>query len=147
MEIIKEPNPILYQRSKEANAADKANLKLLNEMFSYVKEHSGEAIGLSAVQVGIPKRMCAIRFKVGNKNIAYKLINPRIIKRSPMLVEEEEGCLSTNEKVIVKRNSSVTVMAYDTIQGRTIIIEATGLLARCLQHEIDHMDGILITKK
>lgn len=147
MEIIKEPNPILYQKSKEANPADKADLKLLDEMFSYVKEHSEEAIGLSAVQAGVLKRMCAIRFKIGNKIIAYKLINPRIIKRSPMLVEEEEGCLSTNEKVLVKRNSSVTVMAYDTIQNKTVIIEATGLLARCLQHEIDHMDGILITKK
>jgi len=145
MNILKEPNELLHQVSEKVNLPlSKEDQDLLNEMFSYVKEHQDEAVGLSAVQVGVLKRMCAIRIKTSNGVISYKLVNPQIIKKSANTVEEEEGCLSLDGHYLVNRSATVSVMAYDAIQRKTIIINASGFLARCLQHEIDHMNGILI---
>ena len=146
--IIKEPNELLHQKSEPvARPFYQEDLQLLDEMFDYVKEHESEAVGLSAVQVGELKRMCAIRVKMPNKTIAYKLLNPRIVKRSGTVDVYKEGCLSLDCEVNVSRNTSVSVAAYDAIQRRDILINATGFLARVLQHELDHMDGILITDK
>ena len=146
--IIKEPNEILHQRSEIVKRPlSSEDRQLLDEMFNYVKNHEGEAVGLSAVQVGVLKRMCAIRIKDENKTIAYKLVNPKIVKRSGTVVLSTEGCLSLDCNITVHRNTEVMVMAYDAIQNRDIYIKATGFLAKCLQHEIDHMDGILITDK
>ena len=124
------------------NKDDKA---LLDEMFKYVKEHKDEAVGLSAVQVGVLKRMCSIRFTDVDKTHAYKLVNPKIIKRSTETVSSTEGCLSIDEKhdELIARARAITVIGFDAISGKNIVINAEGFLARVLQHEIDHMDGIL----
>ena len=147
MEIIKEPNEILYKSSNIVKLPlSKENQDLLKEMLSYIKDENNKAIGLSAVQVGVLKRMCVIRIKENKKTISYKLVNPRIISKSANMVEALEGCLSVEEHYVIKRNTSVSVMAYDAIQNKTIVINASGWLARVLQHEIDHMNGILISK-
>jgi len=147
MEIIKEPNEILYKSSSIVKLPlSKEDQDLLNEMLSYIKDENNKAIGLSAVQVGVLKRMCVIRIKENKKTISYKLVNPRIISKSANMVEALEGCLSVEEHYVIKRNTSVSVMAYDAIQNKTIVINASGWLARVLQHEIDHMNGILISK-
>ncbi len=140
--IIKAPNPILHEVSEQVRLPlSKEDKQLLDEMYAYVKDPESRAIGLSAVQVGVLKRMCAIIID----NQRYKLVNPRIIKRSRELTYYPEGCLSVPQDYDdpIKRYESVSVMAYDAIQNKNIIINAHGLLARCLQHEIDHMDGIL----
>ena len=71
-EIIKEPNELLHQKSEPVSRPfQPEDLQLLDEMFNYVKDHEETAVGLSAVQVGVLKRMCAIRVKLGNKTVAY----------------------------------------------------------------------------
>ena len=146
MEIVKYPDPILRVESREVklplSAEDK---KLLDDMFKYVKEHNDTAVGLSAVQVGEPKRMCAIRFKKDGKTVAYKLVNPKVMSHSSKLMFNSEGCLSVDEQHDEKigRWSSIKVWAYDAITGYTLCITATGMEAIILQHELDHMDGKL----
>ena len=145
MNIIKYPNPILREISKPVKLPlSNEDRKVLDEMFSYVKEHSNEAVGLSAVQIGVLKRMCAIRI-TGEKTISYKLVNPRIIRHSSKQTFVPEGCLSVPQEHEegIPRWESVVVMAYDAIQNKNIMINAYGWEAKVLQHEIDHMDGIL----
>ena len=144
--IVTVPNPILHEVSEPVKLPlSKEDKQLLDEMYAYVKDPDSGAIGLSAVQVSVLKRMCAIIID----NQRYKLVNPRIIKRSKEVTYHSEGCLSVPQEIDepVKRYESVSVMAYDAIQNKNIIINAYGLLARCLQHEIDHMDGILFTDR
>lgn len=146
MEIIQYPNPILRAESKEVklplSTEDKS---LLDEMFKYVKDHSDEAVGLSAVQVGSLKRMCAIRVKIGTKTVAYKLVNPKIMSHSSKMMFNSEGCLSVDEQheENIGRYQSLKVWAYDAITNSNVVIDATGYLAIILQHEIDHMNGKL----
>jgi len=145
MNIIKYPDPTLRKISEPVKLPlSKEDRKVLDEMFSYVKEHSNEAVGLSAVQIGVLKRMCAIRI-TGEKTISYKLVNPRIIKHSSKRTFVPEGCLSVPQEHEdgIPRWESVVVMAYDAIQNKNIMINAYGWEAKVLQHEIDHMDGIL----
>ena len=145
MNIVKYPDPILREISQPVKLPlSSEDSKILDDMYSWVKEHTTEAVGLSAIQIGIPKRMCAIRI-TGEKTIGYKLVNPKIIKRSAKQTFVPEGCLSVPEDhdEPIPRAESVSVMAYDAIQNKNIIINAFGWEAKVLQHEIDHMDGVL----
>lgn len=147
LKIIQEPNPVLKQISEPVKLPlSKEDKALLDEMYSWLKEHSEEAIGLAAVQFGVLKRMCVIKIKdAGN----FKLVNPKIVKHSQKCTFIPEGCLSVPENIEtpVKRWASVMVTGFDAITGKNVVINATGLLARCLQHEIDHMDGIEFTER
>lgn len=145
MDIIKYPNSILREVSQPVKLPlSNEDRALLDEMFSWLKANSETAVGLSAVQVGSLKRMCVIRV-TGDKTISYKLVNPKIIRHSNNKIGRPEGCLSVPEdhNEDIPRYESVSVMAFDAIQNKNIIIDAYGWLARVLQHEIDHMDGIL----
>ena len=145
MNIIKYPDPILREISEPVKLPlSNEDRRALDDIYSWVKEHSNEAVGLSAIQIGIPKRMCAIRI-TGEKTVGYKLVNPKIVKHSTKQVFSSEGCLSVPQEHDegIPRWESVTVMAYDAIQNKNIIINAFGWEARVLQHEIDHMDGKL----
>lgn len=144
-EIVKYPSPILREISEPVKLPLSVDdRKILDEMYSFVKDPASNAVGLSAIQIGIKKRMCVIRL-VGEKTIGYKLVNPKIIKRSANKYYLEEGCLSVDEEhhEVIGRYDQVTVMAFDAIQNKNIIINTSGFLARVLQHEIDHMDGKL----
>ena len=102
-----------------------------------------EGVGLAANQIGKSIDMAVIDVTGGEKTPFY-LVNPKIIDASEELVEEEEGCLSVPTiRLPVKRHKCVSVKAWDA-SGREYVIEkAEGLLARALQHEIDHLNGIL----
>jgi peptide deformylase len=146
MEIVKYPNTVLRRVSDEVSVpVPPEDKNLLNELFSYVKEHSDIAVGLSAIQVGIPKRLCAIRFTRNGKTVTYKLVNPKIIWHSQKKIYNTEGCLSVEDSndETVGRWESVKVSAFDTIQNKYVVINASGLESIILQHEIDHMDGKL----
>lgn len=145
MNIIRYPDPILREISEPVKLPlSSEDRRVLDNMYSWVKEHSTEAVGLSAIQFGIAKRMCAIRI-TRDKTIGYKLVNPKIVKHSSKQVYATEGCLSVaqDHDEGIPRWESVTVMAFDAIQNKNIIINASGWEARVLQHEIDHMDGKL----
>ena len=150
LEIIKYPNEILRQKSELVKLPlSKEDKDLLDELYSYVKVNTDTAAGISAIQVGVAKRMCAIRTIIGDKLYNYKLVNPKIVSHSSKKYYLEEGCLSVDEEhhELVGRYDMVMVTAYDAIQNKNITIHTSGWLARLLQHEIDHMDGILYIDK
>jgi len=149
-DILKFPNPILKAVSVPVKLPiSKEDRQLLDEMYSYVKTNNETAVGLSAIQVGEAKRMCAIRYFDGKSHFNYKLVNPKIIRHSPDYKLSFEGCLSVEDTIDkpVKRWRSVIVCGYDVIKNKNIIINADGFLATVLQHELDHMDGILFIDK
>lgn len=149
-EIIKEPNPILHEVSEQVKLPlSKEDKQLIDEMYSWLKEHNDTAVGLSAVQIGVLKRMCVIRIDIGGTIHGYKLVNPKIVRHSFQKRYLEEGCLSVEEQYhnLVPRYDEVMVVAYDAIQNKNITINTSGWFARVLQHEIDHMDGILFTDR
>lgn len=138
--IVLYPNPILRQKAKKIeieNIQSPEIQALIFDMLKVMKEHDG--VGLAAPQVGQSLRLCTIKFE----GKTYVLINPKIKSKSWRKVVAEEGCLSFPGKfILVKRSMKTKVEALDK-KGNKIILKADGLLARALQHEIDHLDGIL----
>lgn len=149
LEVIKHPNETLRQISEPVKLPlSKEDRKLIDDMYKWVKENSDKAVGLSAIQIGIPKRMCAIRYVTKNSSFSYKLINPEIVRRSSEAIIGSEGCLSVEDtRGLVSRSESVTVTGFDAITNKKVRISASGFKAAILQHEIDHMDGILYIDK
>jgi peptide deformylase len=144
LNIVKVPDPILTQKTKPVEKIDRAILQLVKDMLETGKAAQG--IGLAAPQVGKSLRVCIIDLEyLGIPSFA--LINPKLTKKSWKKVEMEEGCLSIPGVYgIVKRPEKIMVKALN-INGEESELEADGLLARVIQHEVDHLDGILITSK
>jgi peptide deformylase len=144
MEIITNPNDALRQKAKKIKNDEletKQFTKLLDDMAKTMLEKDG--IGLAAPQVGISKRIIIINTKDG----PMAMINPRISKKSWRKDTEEEGCLSVPGIYgNVKRHSTIK-LKLTTPKGKDLEIEAKGLFARVIQHEIDHLDGILFIDK
>ncbi len=138
LEIITYPNPILRQKSEEIKDPTSSKIKqLIADMTAILRAHEG--LGLAAPQVGHNLCLCVIEVD----NELFVLINPQIKKLSGDETLMEEGCLSFPGKYLpVKRYQKVKVKAFD-LNGKKQIIRAKGLLARALQHEIDHLNGIL----
>lgn len=148
MEIIKLGNPILRQVSEEVKLPlSKEDRALMTSMYTFLKANSRLAVGISAVQIGVLKRMCAINYRGNAGMVSYQLVNPKITWHSQKTycLLGGEGCLSVNEyhNNLIPRWAMINVSAYDCIRNKTITIRASGLEAVVLQHEIDHMDGIL----
>lgn len=111
------------------------------------------AVGIAAIQLGIPKRMCAIYVcdydEEGNiiKSDSYALVNPKIVSytEKQSYLKDGEACLSVNKDVqgYVPRHAKVTVVGYDVLTDQEVRIVARGFLSICLQHELDHFDGKL----
>ena len=140
--IITEPNEILRQVSKPVLNVGNKERKLMDDMLETM--YAANGIGLAAIQIGIPKNLIVIDLltKEKKKDPMY-FINPKIIKQSEKLSKYEEGCLSIpNLFAEVKRPSECEVQYLD-YRGEKKILKATGLLATCIQHEIDHLKGIL----
>lgn len=132
---------ILRKRSREVTAIDNKIRTILDDMVDTMYEKDG--VGLAAPQIGILKRMVVI--DVDDENL-YKMINPKIIKSSGKQIDQE-GCLSVPEvKGTVKRPKNVTVQ-YTDENGDEVTLEAEDLLARCICHELDHLDGVLFIDK
>ena len=141
-DIIKLPDPVLRQVSKPLARVDGEALKLWDDMLETMYEAPG--IGIAAVQIGVPRRMLVIDLaKEGEDKAPLFVANPEIVWTSEALSEYEEGCLSIPEFYeMVTRPSEVKVRFLDRL-GEPRELYATGLLATCLQHEIDHLDGTL----
>ncbi len=139
--------PILRERASKINKIEKDDISTIEKMVDIMYANKG--IGLAAPQIGISKQIIIVnaslstRFEVGQGKDIIKLINPVISKREGE-EKAKEGCLSIpNIYVEVKRSSYVTVEGSNEY-GEPVKIEAGGLLARILQHEIDHLNGTLI---
>lgn len=141
LEIIKFPHPVLRRRAKEITEIDERIVKLAREMAETMYKAPG--IGLAAPQVGVSERLIVVDLSSGEENDSLiTIINPEIITAEGE-IEFEEGCLSVpdlNEKVT--RNSRVIVRGLN-LEGQEIEIEGHELMAIALQHEIDHLDGVL----
>jgi peptide deformylase len=132
-------DPILRQDTKPVAAVTDDLRRLIDDMFETM--HAAKGIGLAAPQVGRTERVAVVDVEGGTQPIA--LVNPEVITSSSETEKSEEGCLSIPDVFgDVQRPSSVVVRALDR-DGRPIEIEASALLARCLQHEIDHLHGKL----
>lgn len=141
-EIIIYPHPLLRQKAKRVKTPISPQLlNLAHEMIKIMQKNQG--IGLAAPQVGEGKRLIVAAFQ----NDPLILFNPEITKKSFKKEGSEEGCLSLpNIFGIVKRHRQITLQALSQA-GSKININAEGLLARVIQHEIDHLDGILFIDK
>jgi len=143
--IVIDPEPILHKVAKKVSALElkmPLTQQLIDDMFETM--YGAPGIGLAAPQVGIGKRIIVVH--VGEGNGPYALVNPVL---SGFEGEETgvEGCLSIPGKVgDVVRAQRCRVSGLDR-HGKKVVLEAEGLLARCFQHEVDHLDGVLITDK
>jgi peptide deformylase len=139
--IVKFPDPVLQKPAEPVTVFDAELRKLVDDMFTSMYDAQG--IGLAAPQIGISKRLTVIDLSFQKKpEDKIVLINPEVIEIKGKQVEEE-GCLSLPEiRDRVVRAAEVKVRAQDA-DGKPIEVEATELLARAVQHEIDHLDGIL----
>lgn len=136
------PDPLLRQASRAVETVDAAVRRLADDMLETMYDAPG--IGLAAIQVGEPLRMVTLDLSGEDDEMAPRVfLNPEILARSDELSTYEEGCLSIPDYYAeVERPGRVTVR-YLGLDGRLHEEEATGLLATCLQHEIDHLNGVL----
>lgn len=157
-DIIREGNPILREVAKEVDippsAEDKETLKkmlefLINSQDDEIAEKYKlrAGIGIAAPQIGISKRMIAIFLMDDKEKLhRYALFNPKIISHSveKTYLESGEGCLSVDREVpgYVPRHTRIKVKAQD-IEGKDVLLKLSGLASIAVQHEIDHLDGIM----
>ena len=136
-----EGDEILKKVSKEVDVIDDKVKELVEDMFDTMHK----ADGLAAVQVGVLKRIVVIDLYDGQSK--FVLINPKILKFEGEKVPSEEGCLSfPNQFGQVERYEKVTVEALG-LDGKKFTLEAKELLAQCIQHECDHLDGHVFKEK
>ncbi len=140
--IITEPNKLLRQISKPVSKVGKEEQKLMKDMLETM--YAAKGIGLAAIQVGIPKRIIVMDIsKEENKKEPRYFVNPIIKNKDPLKATYEEGCLSVpNQFADIDRPSKCEVEYLD-YNGQKKLLKAEGLLATCIQHEMDHLEGIL----
>lgn len=136
------PDPKLRLVSEPVQAIDDDVRRLIDDMFETMYDAPG--IGLAAIQIGVPKRVVTIDVAKKEEPPAPQVfINPEIVEKSGDLSVYEEGCLSIPDiHEEVERPARVRVRYLDR-EGNPAEVEADGLLATCLQHEIDHLNGVL----
>ena len=140
--IIIEPDPILRKTSEPIEKVDNSIRKLMQEMLETM--YAAPGIGLAAVQVGILKRLIVIDIsKDKEKKEPLFLINPEILEKSETTSIYEEGCLSLPEQFAEIERPAECSLKYLDLNGNQKNLKATGLLSTCIQHEVDHLNGVL----
>ena len=142
LSILIVPNPVLRQKARPVGPRDLETVRtLVPRMLETMYRAPG--IGLAAPQVGVGLRLAVVDLQPEERREPIVLINPEIVAASAETETREEGCLSLPEQYAdVTRPRAVTVR-FEGLDGVRRTIEAEGLMARCLQHEIDHLDGVL----
>ena len=140
--IVTEPNTLLRQVSQPVEQVGEPEKELMNDMLETM--YAANGIGLAAIQIGVPKRIIVMDLsKEENKKLPMYFVNPIIIKKNDEKVTYEEGCLSVpNQFAEIDRPSKCEVEYLD-YNGNKQNLKAEGLLATCIQHEMDHLEGIL----
>ena len=140
--ILTEPNKLLRQISKNVEFVGKEEQQLMNDMLETM--YAANGIGLAAIQIGIPKRIIVMDIsKNENKKEPRFFVNPQIKNRDELKSTYEEGCLSVpNQFAEIDRPKKCEVEYLD-YNGVKKNLKAEGLLATCIQHEMDHLDGLL----
>ena len=140
--ILTEPNKLLREISKPVDKVGIEEQKLMDDMLDTMYDAKG--IGLAAIQIGIPKRIIVMDIcREENKKEPMFFVNPVIKNKNPEKSIYEEGCLSVpNQFAEIERPSKCEV-EYLNYDGEKKILKAEGLLATCIQHEMDHLEGVL----
>jgi len=141
-QILTEPNEILRKKSLPVDNVDKDLQILMDDMLETM--YAAPGIGLAAIQVGVPKRIIVldIEQKEGQKKPLF-FVNPEIIQKSKNLSTYEEGCLSVPGQFAEIDRPDKCHIKYLDYYGEKKEINAEGMLATCIQHEMDHLEGIL----
>ena len=141
-QILTEPNKILREKSLLVEKVDDELRKLMDDMLETM--YAAPGIGLAAIQVGVPKRVIVLDIaqKEGKKNPMY-FVNPEILEKSENNSTYEEGCLSVPGQFAEIDRPDQCYVKYLDYNGEPKEIKATGMLATCIQHEMDHLEGIL----
>lgn len=141
MQVLQYPHPTLRHKAKPLKRVDAELHKLVAEMFELMYQHKG--IGLAATQVDLPYRLFVLNLEGDpDKGEEYTFINPVISSRKGS-AEAEEGCLSLPGLYAdVRRPEKIKLNAY-SLKGEEVTLNLDGLFARAVQHEVDHLDGVL----
>ena len=141
-QILREPNTILRQKSLKVERVDKDLQNLMDDMLETM--YAAPGIGLAAIQIGVPKRVIVLDLssKEEPKNPMY-FVNPEIVSKSDNYSAYEEGCLSVPGQFAEINRPDKCHIKYLDYYGMPKEIKAEGMIATCIQHEIDHLEGIL----
>jgi len=140
--IITEPNKILRQISKTVEKVGTEEKRLMDDMLETM--YAANGIGLAAIQIGIPKRIIVMDLssKEEKKEPRY-FVNPVIKNKDSLKATYEEGCLSVPNQFAEIDRPSKCEIEYLDYKGKKQLLKADGLLATCIQHEMDHLEGVL----
>ena len=140
--ILIEPNLFLRQKSTKIDEVNGEVRLLMDDMLETM--YAAPGIGLAAIQIGVPKRAIVMDLSRDNeKNNPFYFVNPEIITNSNNNTAYEEGCLSVPGQFAEINRPDKCKIKYLDYNGEEKILEAEGLLATCIQHEMDHLEGIL----
>ena len=140
--ILTEPNKILRKKSETVEKVDKELQQLMDDMLDTM--YAAPGIGLAAIQIGIPKRVIVLDITKDNKNKnPMYFVNPEIVWTETENATYEEGCLSVPDQFAEIDRPKGCHVKYLDYFGKSQFLKTEGLLATCIQHEIDHLEGIL----
>jgi len=139
--ILVEPDPFLRQVSHNVERVDNEIRKLMDDMLETMYEAPG--IGLAAIQIGVPKRVIVIDISKEDEKKPMYFVNPEIVVKSKNNSSYEEGCLSVPGQFAEIDRPDKCHINYLDYNGQKKELKAEGLLATCIQHEMDHLEGIL----
>lgn len=141
-EILVVPNPVLKQVSQPVEKVDDALRALMDDMLETM--YAAPGIGLAAIQIGVPKRVIVMDLAGPEEDKAPRyFVNPEILSSSEDTAPYEEGCLSIPEIYDEVERPARVKLKYLNYQGDEVIEDADGLFAVCIQHEMDHLEGVL----
>ena len=140
--ILTEPNKLLRQVSKPVEKVGDEERTLMNDMLDTM--YAAPGIGLAAIQIGVPKRIIVMDIsRDENKKEPRYFVNPIIKNKNEEKAKYEEGCLSVPDQFAEIERPSACEVEYLDYDGKKQLLKADGLLATCIQHEMDHLEGIL----
>ena len=140
--ILTEPNKILREISKPVEKVGDEERRLMDDMLETM--YAAPGIGLAAIQIGIPKRIIVMDIsRDENKREPMYFVNPVIKNKNIQKTTYEEGCLSVPDQFAEIERPNACEVEYLDYNGKKQLLEADGLLATCIQHEMDHLEGIL----
>ena len=141
--ILTEPDPILKKISSPVDTVGIEEQRLMDDMLETMYDAKG--IGLAAIQIGVPKRIIVMNLsKEGEKKEPMYFVNPVIKNKNQVLSKYEEGCLSVPNQFVEVSRPSTCEVEYLDYNGEKKNLKCDNLLATCIQHEIDHLEGITI---
>jgi len=140
--ILTEPNKLLRQISKPVESVSDEERKLMDDMLDTM--YAAPGIGLAAIQIGIPKRIIVMDIsRDEDKKEPRYFVNPIIKNKNKEKAKYEEGCLSVPDQFAEIERPNACEVEYLDYDGKKQLLKADGLLATCIQHEMDHLEGIL----